>query len=473
MRLLDGDPTAVAPEKLAVQVARRIEHEIIERHWPIGEVLGSETALREQFGVSRSILREAVRLLELHRVAHMRQGPGGGLVVSSPDPRSAIRALVIYLEYIGVSVEQLVRARSIVEPTAVSTVSDSLTERGIRELRSVASKPHRGHLDTFHLEMGRLTGNPALELFVEILTRLTATYTHRALQLSPDADRAHLEEPQRRHQAITDAVVAGDVSRAQNELSEDLGEIAAWLSRFVDPVPGDRTATRPTDPDPDERPSGKLAESLAGRIHDDIVAESRNVGEVLGTEADFVTRYGVSRSIFREAVRILEHYSVARMRRGQGGGLVVLEPDPTSSIRMVVLYLGFRGVTAEHLRAVRDVIELGCLTVVMRAGTVDRADLTTDRPGGGSATLCRCSVGLRDRIEMLTGDGVLMLLRSILAVLWDEFGSEPSHVESCRPEAGEPDVQKELDAIVDAMVAGDEVLARHRMRRHLRAHVGL
>lgn len=470
MRLLDGGGTTVAPEKLAVQVARRIEHEIIERNWPIGEVLGSETALREQFGVSRSILREAVRLLELHRVAHMRQGPGGGLVVSSPDPRPAIRALVIYLEYAGVSVEQVLRARSIVESAAVSIVSDSLTEHGIRELRSAASEPHPGHLETFHVELGRLTGNPALELFVEVLTRLTTAYSHRALELSDPAGQARLEEPQRRHQAITDAVVAGDVSRAHTELFQDLDAITAWLSRFVDPVPGDRTATRPMDPDPDERPrEKKMAESLAGRIHDDIVAEGRSVGEVVGTEADFVARYGVSRSTFREAVRILEHYSVARMRRGPGGGLVVLEPDPTSSMRMVVLYLGYRGVTVEHLRAVRDVVELGCLTVVMRSAPVDRSDLVPDRPRGGATA---DSVALRDRIGVLTGDGVLVLLRSVLAVLWDEFGGEPHHLEPCRSTGAESDVHDQLGSIVDAMATGDEVLARHRMRRHLRDHTG-
>src|SRR5205809_51921 len=73
-----GDP---ALGKLAAQVARRIEAEVVRRGWPVGESLGSEPELRTRHGVSRSVLREAVRLVEHHQVARMRRGPNGGLFV--------------------------------------------------------------------------------------------------------------------------------------------------------------------------------------------------------------------------------------------------------------------------------------------------------------------------------------------------------------------------------------------------------
>ncbi|WP_156736555.1 GntR family transcriptional regulator, partial [Mycobacterium sp. E3298] len=49
--------------KLASGIARDLEAEIVRRGWAIGESLGSEHALQERFGVSRSVLREAVRLV--------------------------------------------------------------------------------------------------------------------------------------------------------------------------------------------------------------------------------------------------------------------------------------------------------------------------------------------------------------------------------------------------------------------------
>lgn len=39
--------------KLAEQIAEQIEQRIVDAGWPIGEIIGSEASLIEQFGVSR------------------------------------------------------------------------------------------------------------------------------------------------------------------------------------------------------------------------------------------------------------------------------------------------------------------------------------------------------------------------------------------------------------------------------------
>jgi len=95
--------------KLAAQVAHRMETDVVRRGWPVGESLGSEPDLRERYGVSRAVLREAVRLVEHHQVARMRRGPNGGLFVMAPDAGPAARAMVIYLEYVGTSIDDLLR----------------------------------------------------------------------------------------------------------------------------------------------------------------------------------------------------------------------------------------------------------------------------------------------------------------------------------------------------------------------------
>ncbi|MGV7767469.1 GntR family transcriptional regulator, partial [Mycobacterium kansasii] len=53
-------------DKRAAKIARRIEEDIVRRGWAVGESLGSEAALQQRYGVSRSVLREAVRLVEHH-----------------------------------------------------------------------------------------------------------------------------------------------------------------------------------------------------------------------------------------------------------------------------------------------------------------------------------------------------------------------------------------------------------------------
>nr|WP_243632951.1 GntR family transcriptional regulator [Mycobacterium uberis] len=61
-----------------------------------GASLGSERALQQCYQVSRSMLREAVRLVEYHQVVRMRRRPGGGLLIYGSDAGPATRAVVIY-----------------------------------------------------------------------------------------------------------------------------------------------------------------------------------------------------------------------------------------------------------------------------------------------------------------------------------------------------------------------------------------
>ncbi len=69
-----------------------------------------------------------------------------------------------------------------------------------------------------------------------------------------------------------------------------------------------------------ERANGSsLAVTVADRMVGDIAAAGWPVGEIVGYEGELLERYGVSRDVFREAVRLLEHLQVARMRHGPGG----------------------------------------------------------------------------------------------------------------------------------------------------------
>ena len=448
------------PEKLAAQVARRLEDEIIDRGWPVGEVLGSESELQGRFGVSRSVLREAVRLLEHEQIGRMRRGPGGGLVVRAPDASPATRALVIYLEYIGTSVEDLMRARLLLEPLAARLAAETLTEDGIDRLRAAAGReqaqadePGPFMNDEFHVLLGQLSGNVVLQLFTEVLTRLTARYASFSRRTSGEAVSAANALAAARHIEIAEAVTAGNAVDAHNRLT------AHRVRR-----PTQRMRTRPADPNPDDDgPGRKLAEITAGRIHDDIVGEGRQIGEVLGSESELLARYGVSRAVLREAVHILEHHSVARMRRGPGG-LVILEPDPTADIHTMALYASHHGLSPGHLRVVREAIELGCVQVVTANIPISAAarlraalDLAADEGDAGNV--------FHTELAELAANPVLTLFLRILTELWarndrDERSPEP---------AGKDKAWRAHDKILDAVLAGDEGLALHRMRRHLQS----
>src|SRR5438105_9982858 len=144
--------------------------------WPVGDVLGSEGELLERYGVSRAVFREAVRLVEHEQVARMRRGPGGGLVVTEPSVDAIIDAAVLYLHRVDARLDEVFEARLVLEEIATELASARLGESDLAPLRALVRDERAGRLDdprALHSMLAAMTGNPALELFVEILNRVS------------------------------------------------------------------------------------------------------------------------------------------------------------------------------------------------------------------------------------------------------------------------------------------------------------
>lgn len=227
----------VSGQRLAEVVAARIEQEIVDRGWPVGETLGSEAELIERFGVSRAVFREAVRIVEHHNVARMRRGPGGGLIVCEPDPRAVQAAVALYLRYAGVGRLALFEARAALELAAVASATERITEDGIARLRAVLAMEEaegeravlEAHSHQLHVVIGELTGNPAMALFIEVLNRLNEE------MLIPDSSKqenlpASVATYHRAHKAIVEAIISGDVALAQHRMRRHLDGILTYLA---------------------------------------------------------------------------------------------------------------------------------------------------------------------------------------------------------------------------------------------------
>jgi DNA-binding FadR family transcriptional regulator len=484
-------PVTGRANKLASTIARQIEADIVRRGWTVGESLGSEHALQQRYGVSRSVLREAVRLVEHHQVARMRRGPNGGLLICEPDAGPATRAVVIYLEYLGTTLGDLLNARLVLEPLAASLAAERIDEAGINRLRAVLGAEERwkpglpAPRDEFHIALAERSKNPVLQLFIDILMRLTTRYALQSRTDSASEAVEALEYMHHDHSEIVAAVTAGDSARAKTLSERHVEAVTAWLQQHH---PGDdagRVGSRVagTGPGRGPRPSvevrrGKLAEVLAATIGDEIAASGWRVGSVFGTETALLERYRVSRAVLREAVRLLEYHSVAQMRRGPGGGLVVTKPQAQASIDTIALYLQYRKPGREDLRCVRDAIEIDNVAKVVkrRAEAEVAAFLNTHRPALGDnprataddvreATVeeFRFHVGL----AQLAGNALLDLFLRIIVELfrrhWTSTGqAAPTWADVVAVEHAHLRVR-------EAIAAGDDSLARYRIRRHLDA----
>ena len=471
--------------KLASKVARHIEADIVRRGWTVGESLGSEQALQQRYGVSRSVLREAVRLVEHHQVAQMRRGPNGGLLICQPDAGPATRAIVIYLEYLGTTLVDLLNARLVLEPLAASLAAERIDEAGIDRLRAVlrAEEHWKPGLpaprDEFHTALAEQSKSPVLQLFIDILMRLTTRYalqsrTDSVTEVFEAVDHMHHD-----HSRIVAAVTAGDAARAKTLSERHIEAVTVWLQEHHS---GDRQGSRSgrggraREPRRLRRldgdaPHGKLAEMLAATIGDEIAAGGWQVGAVFGTETALLERYRVSRAVFREAVRLLEYHSVAQMRRGPGGGLIVAQPQAEASIDTIALYLQYRKPTREDLRCVRDAIEIDNVARVVKRRTESEvaAILETDRGtyAGDVREAGVDEVRFHLRLAQLAGNALLDLFLRIIIELFRRHWSSTGQAEPTWADIVA--VEHAHLRILQAIEAGDDSLARYRIRRHLDA----
>lgn len=456
-------PTHITTRKLASAVAGRIVADISSAGWPEGDVMGSESELLERYGVSRAVFREAVRLLEHQEVARMRRGPGGGLVVTVPTVDSVIEAVMVYLLYIEARPDEVFEVRAALEQNAAMLAAERLTEQGLAELRELVDSEARGEVPNhrkLHALIASVAGNPALDFLVDLLNRVTLLYRPESRAFTSQVLAASSEA----HQKIIESIIAGNASQAGYRMRRHLEAEAEFTDRWL-PA---RLRGEAVFSVPDGRT--KLAESVARRVFADVVESGWEVGVPLGSERDLIERFEVSRAVLREAVRVLEHHQIARMRRGPGGGLFITAPGIDATTDAVALHLDRKGIQAEHLFEVRRIVEMAVLNRV-----VDHLDdqmvneLETVLEVERTASAEEFPIVGHDLhvvLASLSGNRVLELIADVLVRLSRSHGQVPVDAEDPLPTA---EVIEAHRAIVEAIVELDQDLARHRMRRHLDA----
>jgi DNA-binding FadR family transcriptional regulator len=449
---------------MAEHVAAQLRADIIARGWPVGEVLATEPELVERCGVSRSVLREAVRIVEFLGVARMRQGPGGGLVVTAPDARAVTSAVLVYFAFAQVSLEDLLGARRMIEEAAVELAALRASDAQLVWMRErlaefVSDPTERDDHADFHDVIATLTGNPAIVLFVTIISRVTARYGRTgqppAARLAHERLRAASD-----HRALVEAICTRQPDVAVATMRRHLAD----MERFLLGRSGRPVATI-GDPERDF-PGTKLGGHIAVDLLVDIVQRGWPVGEVIGTENRLMERYGVSRSVVREAVRLLEFHQVVSTRRGPGGGVFVAAPSVDAVAQAMAVHLEFQGLDTRQLFEVRCALELG--TVERAAVELDEARLGRLRDAlaiqqeASLGEVGHASHALHAAIAELTGNRAVSFFLLVLIRL-TEGRSAAADTESAAA-AGQAHA-----AIVEAIANHDPLRARRRMQRHLEA----
>ncbi len=218
----DPRPSESTAPKAAAVVANALRRRIITGEIAEGASLPSEGVLVEELNVSRPTYRAALRILESEQLITVRRGSRGGAWVNAPTASVLARRAGVYMQFHHVSLDEVQRARSVFEPTAVRLVAqradpgeaDLLAGMVDRERALVLDRDgFRAAALDFHRKLIELSGNKTLMVFALMIYGVIEQYDagHQSPNLSPNlsADR-HAE-----HSKVVDFIRAGAADEAE------------------------------------------------------------------------------------------------------------------------------------------------------------------------------------------------------------------------------------------------------------------
>lgn len=195
--------------------------------FPVGSKLNSEAALAQNYGVSRSVIREALRSCTALGLTVTKTGKGTFVIA---DKVANDLTLGQY------SARDLTEARPHIEVPAAGLAAERRTAEELETLRQlVASMAEETDpeawvtLDSsFHAAIARASGN---KVFASVVADIRDALAHQSETLNMVADRQHASDIE--HQRILAAIEAGSADDARDAMAHHLDAVGRALDSIL------------------------------------------------------------------------------------------------------------------------------------------------------------------------------------------------------------------------------------------------
>jgi DNA-binding FadR family transcriptional regulator len=213
------------------QVADELRTQISTGALSAGDRLPNEAELSRSFGVSRSTVREALRVLTSQHLIETKRGVLGGSFVAAPDPARVVEdvggALGVLVMTPKLSLDDLLEARLLLEPAAARLAAlraDAPTVEAVRRAAEAKHDPRDPsgfvpHLD-FHTTILMATGNLMFTMMGQPVSDVLRTRLRRAPSQRDDwgaVDRDHRE--------IAEHIARGEPDAAEQAMRAHLRQL--------------------------------------------------------------------------------------------------------------------------------------------------------------------------------------------------------------------------------------------------------
>jgi GntR family transcriptional repressor for pyruvate dehydrogenase complex len=204
--------------RISEEVLSQLKESILLGKFKSGEKLPSERELTEEFQVSRGVIREAIRILEITGFVTLRQGPTGGAFVTDLSFDHVGNAFLDLFLSNKVSIPELANVRLFVEPevgglAALNATEEDrkrLTEAQEGEFLSVSTTTARIiQFQRVHHVIAESCQNHFYEAISKSMLRLTFEVVGA---VDPDHEALHMPGE---HKHIIDAIINANAEAAR------------------------------------------------------------------------------------------------------------------------------------------------------------------------------------------------------------------------------------------------------------------
>ncbi|MEB2844419.1 FCD domain-containing protein [Rhizobiales bacterium RZME27] len=222
-----SENSPISRKNAAEVVFDELRSAIVSGRIEVGTRLPSEAHLAKRYGVSRPVIREALRSLQTLGMTQTRTGSGTFITTSTPSAD---------LSYSGYSARDLIEARPFIEVPAAGWAALRRSEQQASDLMTLCERmdaeedPHRWvTLDSeFHMLLAKASGNAVFE---KIVTDARDALMQQSELVNMMASRRVASNGE--HRRIAVAVNAGSQDDASRAMELHLGQVKLVVTEII------------------------------------------------------------------------------------------------------------------------------------------------------------------------------------------------------------------------------------------------
>lgn len=209
-----GKLDKIEVQSLKSQVLQEIKQYILDKGMTEGDRLPTERAFTEMYGVSRSVVREALSYLEHTGVIETVQGRG--TVIKAPDISSLVEGFLFSFQVANGSKNDLLSLRIIFECAAIEEIVK--LDKDISDLKAIVNEDVINHYENdkaFHQTLLSATGNV---LFEQLSSVIQSYFYH----IEEEGKEINYIQTNEMHKKIIEAIANKDVQLAKELMATHL-----------------------------------------------------------------------------------------------------------------------------------------------------------------------------------------------------------------------------------------------------------